>query len=250
MSTRKSLPAHVGVLAATVAVTPIALAFTGTGDRALAQSVTVSPLAGALGFNAFIQNDTNMRGLEADGPVAMGGDLIIQGDYNVATQTTGTFVDGSDAQPSALVVGGQVVFNQDPNGSSIIRVLNNGYVKVGDLTGTDVRNTDQNNASVNTRLVASGQPYEGAPRVELTVQQPEGSVGPTSPIDFDAAFDEFRANAALLTTCIDTVVMKDPNGATVDKGAVAPNQQIRIELESGVTNILNVTGADLNKRRT
>ena len=44
--------------------------------------------------------------------------------------------------------------------------------------------------------------------------------------------------------------MKDPNGATVDKGAVAPNQQIRIELESGVTNILNVTGADLNKRRT
>lgn len=105
MSTKTRLPRRVGVLTATAAVTAIALAVAGTSDRALAQTVTVDPLANALGFNAFIHGDTSLMGLEAEGPVAIGGDLIIQGSYTVSLNTAGTYVDGDDARPSALVVG-------------------------------------------------------------------------------------------------------------------------------------------------
>lgn len=245
-SRRRRLSSRISIFGAAAAVAVIALATTATHHRALAEPVTIDPLEGALDFNMFIENDTTLSSLESEGPLATGGNLILQGTYNVSIHSSGTFIDEGDTVPAALVVGGQVDFDQDDTDSSILRILNGGYAKVGDLTGTDVLTTDSNSASVNTRLVAAGAGYDSAPRVELTVRQPAESVGETSPIDFDAAFADFRERSATLTACPSNVTMRDASGAAVASGDVQPEQQITIELTDGQTNVLNLTGEDLD----
>lgn len=207
--------------------------------------MTIDPLAPALDFNSFVENETTLASLEAEGAIATGGNLVIEGSYNVMIHNVGTFVAPGDSVPSALVVGGRIDYSADP-GASVVQVLNQGYVKIGDLTGSDVLNTDENNASVNTRVVAAGGLYESTPRLQLTVQQPVDSVGPSSPIDFAGAFAELRSTTATLAACQSTVDMTDIGGATVAKGAVAPGQIIEISLEPGTTNVLDLTGEDLN----
>lgn len=103
-----------------------------------------------------------------------------------------------------------------------------------------------NNAQVNTQLVDAGSGYNSTPRVELTGQQPADSAGPASPIDFGQAFTEFRSDAAQLAPCPNTVAMTDPDGTTVPEGEAESGQQIRITLTEGSTDILDVTGDDLN----
>lgn len=236
---------RLAILGAATAATAVAFAAAGTLPSAHAATVTIDPLAPAFDFNAFVENETVLASTESEGAIATGGDLLIEGSYNVMIHDVGTFFDGDDAQPSALIVGGRVIYTADP-ATSVVQILNNGYVKVGDLTGTDVLNTDQNNASVNTQLVASGTGYNSTPRLQLTVQQPIDSVGPASPIDFAGAFTQLRSNTATLYGCEGTVTMRDDAENPVAKGAVAPGQQIRIDLEPGVTNVLEVTGEDLN----
>jgi choice-of-anchor A domain-containing protein len=233
-----------------VAGAAVAAAIAAGGTLPAAHAATVyNPLAPALGFNSFVEDETLLASTESEGGVATGGNLVVAGSYNVNIHDASTFTAPGDSVPSALVVGGRVDFGQVP-GSWVVQVHD--YAKVGDLTGVDVRNTDMNNASVNTRVVADGAAYESVPRVELNRQQPLSSVGPASPIDFGAAFEEFRSNAEALYGCDATEVeMRDDQGAFIPKGGVQPGRQVRISLAIGtagapVTNVLNVTGEDLN----
>lgn len=98
---------RVAVLVTTGVMTAAALAVTTPFARAAL--VSVNPLEPALGFNAFVETRTTLASTEAEGPIATGGDLVIDGAYNVSMQNTGTFTVGSDTQPSALVVGGGLV---------------------------------------------------------------------------------------------------------------------------------------------
>ncbi|WP_157974781.1 collagen-binding domain-containing protein [Glycomyces dulcitolivorans] len=231
--------------AAALAATAIAFNAAGTGPAAQAATVTYDPLAPALGFNSFVEDETALVSTESEGGVATGGNLVVKGSYNVNIHDASTFTVAGDSRPSALVVGGRLDFGQDP-ATSVVQVHD--YVKVGDLTGATVRNTDSNNASVNTHLVASGAGYDSTPRIELNTQQPLASVGPASPIDFDAAFTELRANARKLTGCrAHSVQMVDERLQVIPKGEVAAGQRITISgIQDGVTNILHVTGEDLN----
>ncbi|THV30187.1 choice-of-anchor A family protein [Glycomyces paridis] len=214
-------------------------------DAAEAATVSIDPLEGALDFNAFIEGNTYLDNTEMEGPLATGGDLGVVGYYNISLHSAGTFVDGADARPSALVVGGGIDFT-DPLPWGQTNILADGYVKVGDLSGTDILDTDQNNAAVNTQLVPAGTAYNTIPRVELRVRQPAASIGPKDLIDFGAAFTVFRENADALASCPATVPMHDANGQVVEKGEVSGQQQIRVTLEAGRTNVLEVTGEDLN----
>ncbi|WP_460539738.1 collagen-binding domain-containing protein [Glycomyces halotolerans] len=243
-SRRHRLAARLSILGAAGAATAMTLALTAGNQRALAEVVTISPLDPALGFNAFVEGDTSLTENEMEGPLATGGDLTLDGLYEIDIHGHASFVDGADALPSSLVVGGQVDFSQSMD-AGIARILSSSYVKVGDLTGTDVLIVDQNGASVDTRLVAAGAGYESTPRVELAVQQPVDSVQ-SSPIDFASAFSALRSNSEILAACASTVAMMDAGGATVEKGQVLPGQQIRIELAAGQTNVLEVTGEDLD----
>ncbi|MFG3342442.1 collagen-binding domain-containing protein [Glycomyces sp. NPDC048151] len=226
------------------ATASVAVAIAVAGTMPAAQADVADPLAPALGFNSFVENETVLASTESEGGIATGGNLAVAGSYNVNIHDASTFTAPGDSVPSALVVGGQVDFTQFP-GSHVVQVHD--YMKVGDLTGVEARNTDFNSASVNTHLVVDGAAYESVPRIELNTQQPLDSVGPASPIDFAAAFTELRANAADLYACEGhEVEMKDNQGTVVPKGQVAQGQQIRIELATGQTNVLNVTGEDLN----
>lgn len=231
-------------LTAAAAATAIAFNAAGTAPTAQAATVTYDPLAPALDFNSFVENETTLTSTESEGPVATGGNLVVKGSYNVNIHEAGTFVAPGDSQQAGLVVGGQVDWTQDP-ATSVVQVHN--YAKIGDLAGSEVRNTDVNNASVNTHIVAEGAAYDSTPRIELNTQQPLSSVGPSSPIDFAAAFAQLRANANDLFVCdAHEVEMQTDMMVTVPKGEVPSGAQIHITLEPGVTNVLNVTGEDLN----
>ncbi|HEU5127760.1 MAG TPA: collagen-binding domain-containing protein [Glycomyces sp.] len=210
--------------------------------------VALNPLDPALNFNAFIEGDTVLTEHEMEGPLATGGDLTIRGTYEIDIQDNATFFDGDDERPSSLVVGGRIDWDDStPDGT--VPVLGNGYVKVGDLTGTDVLDTDANGASQPTRLVPAGASYDSPLHVRTVVQpsQPIDTVN-SSPIDFGAAFSQMRSYSADLAACANTVTMFDARegGSPIAKGEVAPGQQVFITLTEGRTNVLNVTGEDLN----
>lgn len=235
--------AGAATLTAAAAATAIAFNAAGTAPTAQAATVTYDPLAPALDFNSFVENETSLVSTESEGPVATGGNLVVKGSYNVNIHEAGTFIAPGDAEQSGLVVGGRVDWTQDP-ATSVVQVHN--YVKIGDLTGSDALNTDSNNASVNTHVVADGAGYNSTPRIELDTQEPLSSVE-SSPIDFAAAFAQLRANASDLYACdAHEVEMKNDRMTVIPKGEVQPGTQIRITLEPGVTNVLNVTGEDLN----
>ncbi|WP_335988993.1 choice-of-anchor A family protein [Glycomyces sp. MUSA5-2] len=235
--------AGAATLTAAAAATAIAFNAAGTAPTAQAATIAYDPLAPALDFNSFVENETTLVSTESEGPVATGGNLVVKGSYNVNIHEAGTFIAPGDAEQSGLVVGGRVDWTQDP-ATSVVQVHN--YVKIGDLTGSDALNTDSNGASVNTHVVADGAGYNSTPRLELDTQEPLASVE-SSPIDFDAAFSQLRANARGLYACeAHEVEMHTPDGTAVAKGDVASGDQIRITLVDGVTNVLNVTGEDLN----
>jgi len=118
-----------------------------------------NPLENALAYNAFVRYEAHLKNGDTEGPIAIGGDLTMKGIITIAAQTSGSNYFNGDAQASSLVVGGKVIYD---TGDGIH--LNTGFVKVGDLNGSSVFDTDLNNASANTRLTSSG--YETFPRVD------------------------------------------------------------------------------------
>ncbi|MEU7611218.1 choice-of-anchor A family protein [Micromonospora sp. NPDC049204] len=201
----------------------------------------VDPVAGTQGFLVMTAGDARLLGAENEGTIAVGGNLSF-GNYQVAGQSAGTFVVPPDSNPTALVVGGRVDFAASVPGSRL-QVLQNGYVKIGDLTGTFVRDTDNNAAAVNTRVLPVND-YEASPRVELVTRQPVASVGPSSPLDFVGAFEGFRATATSLATCQQNVVLTTPEGAPLPR-PVPPGSNAVVNLAPGVTNVLNLSASDL-----
>ncbi|MGW6550760.1 collagen-binding domain-containing protein [Streptomyces sp. NPDC055051] len=216
-----------GIAACTVAAT------LATGVHpAVAATVDVgNPVSGNNGFGVVVETDALLGSTESEGPVAIGGDLAYGAGYNVSLHTPGTFRVGTDAQPTALLVGGRI----DYAGSSpvgVLKVLQNGYAKIGDLTGSQVVTQDSNSATVKTRVVATGQGHDSTPRVELTVEQPALSVGPHPGLmDFTGLFASYRDRADALASCVANVEVQDPG---------------RITLDGARTNVLKLTGAELN----
>src|SRR5262249_48334342 len=115
-----------------------------------------NPTSPALNFNVFLKNDATLINNETEGPVAMGGNLNLQGSYQVSTNSAGTFKVSN--VPVTLVVGGQVNY-QSGNG---ITIDQNGYVKIGSANGSTVWYVDQNNAFSPIRITA-GSDYNGSP---------------------------------------------------------------------------------------
>ncbi|WP_203910421.1 choice-of-anchor A family protein [Rhizocola hellebori] len=202
-----------------------------------------APTASALGFNIFTAGNATLTNNETEGPVAIGGNLTIGGNYQVAGNSTGTFFAPNETVPSALVIGGQVNFAASQ--PFRLQVLSGAYAKVGNLNNADVLINDGNGAQVNTRIVANNAAYESVPRVELTVRQPVASVGPTSPIDFAAAFADFRSSSVSLAGCTNNVILTNAQGEALPP-TLPPNTNAFINLTPNVTNVLNITAANLN----
>ncbi|WP_203690493.1 choice-of-anchor A family protein [Catellatospora coxensis] len=230
-----------GIVAATALLSAAASAMLVMVAPDPARAVSpASPTAAALGFNVFAEGDATLTGNETEGPVALGGTLTIGGSYEVAGASPGTYEAPLDDVPSALVIGGAINFTAS---SATILDVQQGYAKLGDPTGADVRDTDDGGNSGNTHIVAEGASYGSTPRVELRVEQPVDSVLRDSGIDFATAFADFRSSSTDLAGCTNTVVLKNANGDDLPQN-LPPMTNAYINLGAG-TNVLNITAANL-----
>ncbi|MFD3971139.1 collagen-binding domain-containing protein [Streptomyces cyaneofuscatus] len=207
---------------------------------------TGNPLGGSNGFGVVVEGDATLGSTETEGAVAIGGNLTMGPGYNVGLRTPGTFTAPGDAVPTALLVNGQV----DWAGSSqqgVLRVLSNGYLKVGDPTGSDALNQDANGAQVSTREVVEGAGYDSTPRIETTARQSEANVHQSGLMDFGAAFAAFRERSTDIAACSADVLLRDDQGEPLpDQGAVPLGSRAHIRLAAGQTNVLNITGENLD----
>ncbi|MFI7341682.1 collagen-binding domain-containing protein [Streptomyces sp. NPDC050085] len=187
-------------------------------------------MRGNNGFSVVVEKNALLGSTEMEGPAAIGGDLQFGQGYNVAIHTPGGWTAPGDSAPTSLLVGGRVDFGSSST-SGVLRVVA-GHVKVGDTAGTSVLTEDRNGASVNTHVVRAGSDYDSTPRIELTTRQPAASVGPQPGLmDFTSLFAGYRDRAQAIAACANNVELN--NG--------------RITLAPNRTNVLHVTGEQLNE---
>ena len=209
-----------------------------TSNRVNAQS----PTDPALGFNVFVQGGATLVSSETDGPVALGGDLTIGGSYAVSTNNTGFFSVGG--VPTTLVIGGKVNYS-----NGILTVDQNGYVQIGDCTGSTVWYTDMSGYYSPMRITP-GSDYNGTPRISLQASSStlgvSASINPVCDpymIDFNSAFVQMKAHSTCMSTRTDNANLTNPGGTAIPHTGLPA--QVKITLNAGI-NVLNVSGADLN----
>ncbi|WP_422355942.1 collagen-binding domain-containing protein [Roseivirga pacifica] len=207
-------------------------------------SVTnANPLSPALNFNVFIKEDVTFKSNETEGAVALGGDLTINGNYQVSTNSIGSFQVQN--VPVTLVVGGKVNYT---SGNSL-QVNQNGYAKIGEQNGSKVWYQDMNGAYTTMRVTKNNN-YNSSPRLhlqahanQLGVSEQNNHIFEANVIDFDAAFTQFEASSEAMSQLANNANLTNPNGQPISNTNL-PNQ-IKINLQEGL-NVLNVTGNDLN----
>jgi choice-of-anchor A domain-containing protein len=204
-----------------------------------------SPTSPAEGFNVFVENNAKLKTNESEGNVAMGGNLTIDGNYQVTIKDCGGFK--ANGTKIGLLVGGKVDYVSGSNGS--LKVLNNYYVKIGDGTGSKVWYTDQNNASSPIRIT-DGNNYNSSKRIELSANANQLNVSASNNpviqgnlIDFAAAFQTMRNSSTSIAQNTHNAQLTNPNGQPIPNTNL-PNQ-VKINLQNGI-NYFNVTGSDLN----
>lgn len=204
-----------------------------------------SPTTPALDFNVFVKNNARLISNQTEGPVAMGGNFSLEGNYVIAAKSAGTFKSGTVL--IGLVVGGKVIYS-----SGNQNYVNKGYVKVGDGTGSTVWYKDNNSSNSNLRIT-SGK-FNASPSINLQTSASNLGVSATNNpviqsglIDFAKAFSTMQANSKNLAAFPTNIELTNPNGDK--KGTTIPsvltNGQIKVNLKTG-TNVINVTGTELN----
>ncbi len=214
-----------------------------------------SPTAPAIGFNAFLQNNATLTTNESEGPIAIGGDLTVAGNYQVNIHNNGTFTVSS--VPIGLFVGGKVNLS-----SGSLQVNSGRYVKIGNCSGSNIKTwyRDNNNASSNIYITGSSASYASTPNININSNafawgtevsasnNPICDANTSTEINFSTAFTTFKATATSLAACSGTAnILSNPNQDKHSSqcGDVLTSGQIKITLASG-TNVLNITGSDLN----
>jgi choice-of-anchor A domain-containing protein len=218
------------------------------------QSAAQSPTAPAQGFNVFLKNNATFTQSESEGPVALGGNLTLAGSYNFAVHNN--FVYQVSGQNIALLVGGRVYYSSGNQGG--YQVLQGGYVKIGDSTGSRVWYSDPNASGGNIHLTPNtSSSYTSSPDIELnSTASSHGNVSSTSNpvfqgglIDFNAAFTTLQTTSSSLSTCTDNITLyNSPNsGSTpISHSGISSGTQIYTTLNSVSKTVLNIAGSDLN----
>jgi len=209
-----------------IALVLVFSSFTGVVDHSPMMNQDTSctnPLAVSLGYNAFVRYNTKLENGDTDGPVAIGGDLSINGIITIAGQTAGTNFFNGDDQASSLVINGQVFYT---SGQGIL--LNQGYIKIGALEGSSVYDRDSNNAQINTRVTAGA--YNARPNIQSQRHQSVSSVAQGDLIDFDAAFMVLENQSEYLSGLEATVNLEE---------------NYKVTLEENQVNILRITAQEL-----
>ncbi len=209
----------------------------------LQAQTTSNPTESAQSFGVFVKGNAALKGSQAEGSVAMGGNLsLVSGNFTVAANSSGSFaVSGINI---GLLVGGKIDYT---NGGKIL--VNNGYLKIGDGTGSTVWYKDNNNNTGSNLQVNAGS-FNSSNGIQL--QRSASALGVSSTvnpviqsglIDFNAAFTKFTATSTCLKGYASKISLTDPNGNAIATTNLP--SQVKVNLVNG-TNVLNITGTDLN----
>jgi len=200
-----------------------------------------NPTAPAKGFNVFLHKGGNLASSEIQGALAVGGNFTLNGNYNVATQSAGSFSVGGKL--IGLLVGGQVVYN-----SGNVLYISNGYVKIGNGTGSTVWYQDEYGGNSNLRVTNGG--FNNSPSIQLQtsasnlgVSAMNNPVIQSGLINFDSAFATLQASSNCLSTYTPNVTVYNSNLSPIPSTGLPG--QIKFNLSAGL-NVLNVLGSDLN----
>jgi choice-of-anchor A domain-containing protein len=203
--------------------------------------ISQSPTTPAKGFQVFLEKGARFSSNESEGPIAIGEDLTIDGNYQVAIKTAGSFL--VNKTPIGLLVKGKVNYK---SGNAL--QVNNGYVKIGKSDDSKVWYTDNNGAYSNIQIC--GGAYNSSPRIQLQknakdleVSESNNGVKDDNLIDFEKAMEAMRNSSKLIGNIDNNVTLTDANGKLIS-GKGYPNQ-VKINLNKGV-NYLYITGNDLN----
>ncbi|MHB9759085.1 collagen-binding domain-containing protein [Streptomyces sp. BYX5S] len=234
-----------GAVACTVALAAFSDASAGLAAVARETVSIGNPVAGNNGFGVVTEGDAVLGSTESEGPVAIGGDLTYGPGYNVALNHTGSYTAPGDSNPTALIVGGGIDY-ADSASDGVLKVLRDGYVKIGDLSGSRVLSQDSNGAAVNTHITRAGAAYDSTSRIELTTRQSADSIA-QQPMDFASLFTTYRARAQSMASCANTVELRDGNdNVLADPTRIPSDGQVRVSLTQGRTNVLRLTGEQLD----
>ncbi|MGW4112006.1 collagen-binding domain-containing protein [Actinosynnema sp. NPDC004786] len=235
---------RIGAVGVAAAVALAAAAIGWASDDRSALAAVVNPLRPVApddvvadpshGFLVLVEGDASLYENETEGPVAIGGDVRFRV-YNAGPNHPGAYVLPGDTRPTSLVIGGRPLFEE--SGTGTLRVLDNSYAKIGDLSGASVLPS----GGV-THVVPAGGNEGTLPAVQVQTSQPAASVGGPSGFDFPALFALYRGINADVHACAPTVQLRDGNGQNpwngTDPGAT-------LGLRPG-QNVLTLTGAQLD----
>mgnify|MGYP001170562900 FL=1 len=185
-------------------------------------SYSQSPTDPAKGFNVFIEENATLATNETDGPLALGKDLTLQGNYQVATNHTGNFEVGGNN--IGLLVGGKVNYNS----GNALQVNQNTYIKIGDGQGSYVWYYDQNNAASPIRITPNSN-YNSSPKIMLQANSNQLNVGVNNNpvfegnlVDFASAFQEMRTLSSSIAQCTENAQLTNPNGQSIHQQPTYP----------------------------
>jgi choice-of-anchor A domain-containing protein len=238
------------------------LAFAGAGALLSAQALAapgdpigpINPVAQDLnghaansGFLVFVEGDVQLNADEAEGTLALGGDLSFASAYNIAAGPVppSTIVTAPDQQPVYLYVGGGI--DWPDNAGLILRVLNNGYVKIGDAATYDAASVDQNGAAGAWHVFEPGATYESQPRIEGTIGQSPESIAspvPVDQLDIAGAFGLYRDTTAQLGLCTPTIGLTTAGGDPITP-PYPDGTSGALRLVPGQTNVFEIAADDL-----
>ena len=206
------------------------------------QNFAQSPTAAALDFNIFLEKNAKLSAHLAEGPIAIGKDLNIEGDYMVATKSAGSF------QVQKVVVGllinGKISYK-----SKNVLQLHNGYIKIGDIEKSTIWFKDKNGIAVPIQITTDD--YNSKPRIQLQNSAEKLGVDATKNlieeqglIKFDKAMETMREKSLEISKNRQNAKITDEKGDESNEKKY-PSQLV-ITLEKGV-NYLNIEGINLNK---
>ncbi|WP_132050913.1 collagen-binding domain-containing protein [Pseudocnuella soli] len=209
-----------------------------------ASAQTINPLAPALGFNVMTSGDVTATRGDTHGPVAIGGNLILNGQTIFTMNNSGTFPTGAEnnTENFGMVIGGKIVYN---NGNQ--SQINKGVLRIRNTEGSKLWYKDNNGANTNLKLNKDGAGFDANPSLIVQRQQAEGSATLPNGIDFGGTFEDFKDYSDWInswntnTTALITGVLNKVN--------IPGSQNPKINLVKDKINYINLTGEQLNALR-
>ncbi len=216
--------------------TATGLLFVFAGIHSSAQSF--NPTNEAQGFNVFVQNNVTAQAGDTHGPVAMGGNLILNGSTIFTMNTSGKYPTGvlNNNDNYGMVIGNAVNYTGG-NQSQV----NQGYLRIGNPAGSAIWYLDNNNTpGSNLKLTAASASYSSNPSVVLQRPQAIGTATLSNGLNFNAAFAAFANTAGKINN------WSGSSNTAFNKITIPNVSNPHIALVDNKINYINLTATQLS----